>query len=173
MVKNLRTSVQGISSEPLSEKSKPGMKSPLKTLLASPAVQKMVESEFKSDIADEVAKISSCFKILNNSVTSFHNRRKKQIWESLVESYQTISPCSLSIDDLATILTIWKDAFILRWQANSFDSASNPRSYELLVELPTQPNRDSAPPVQSMDVDEQAPQMSSSALMSYRIDMFK
>lgn len=190
MVQSLRATAQESSPQPLPEKddhSKPGkpgksdkpgksgmsgIKSPLKALMESAAAQKMVETEFKSEISEEVAKISSCFKILNNAVTTYHSRRKKHSWESLVASYQTISPGSLSIDDLATILTIWKDAFILRWQANTFDSAHNPRSYELLVEMPST----AGPSVsaQAMEVDEQQlPQISQSALMTHRIDMFK
>jgi hypothetical protein len=137
MVQSLKAqSGSAVVSSPPTEKAKAEIKSPLKKLMESPAGRKVMEAESASATAEEVSRLSSKFKTVNSVVTTLRNRRKPCTWDSIVESYQTISPESLSMDDLTTILTIWKDAFAVRWQVKTFDAQQNPRSYELVVELP-------------------------------------
>jgi hypothetical protein len=190
MVKSLRARDETPSSSTPQKsgrgKVKADIKSPIKQLLESPGVKKLMEEATTSSaIAEEVSRLSSCFKTLNSIVSTFHKRRKQSSWESVTESFETISPGSINVDDLATILTIWSEAFTVRWQAKTFDSQQNPRSFEMLVEvptllpssLPTSPARTvtTASTSSTMDIDDgTAPvQLSATAIMTQRVELFK
>ena len=117
------------------EKRPQEIKSPVKKLLESPVLQRKIAIA-SADYNPEIFKYLSCFKTLSNVLITFRSRRKQCTWESIVDSYQTISPDSLSLEDLSTLLSIWNDSFSIRWQVKTFDAMQNPRSYEMLVELP-------------------------------------
>jgi hypothetical protein len=185
MVQSLKAqSGSAAVSSPPTEKTKADIKSPLKKLMESPAGQKVMETESANASAEEVSRLSSKFKTVNSVVTTLRNRRKPCTWDSIVESYQTISPESLSLDDLTTILTIWNEAFAVRWQVKTFDAQQNPRSYELVVELPsasaslpTSPTKTATTVSSSSSMDVPAEpsttQVSAASAISERIFTFK
>lgn len=119
--------------------------SPIKKLMESPKPINKTLKKFKilspDRFTDSVSRLISTFKTVNNVVTSLQARRKHCAWEIVVDSYQTISNSALELDEFLLLLVIWRDSFSLRWQAKSLDQHNNPRSYELVVEIPSRSER--------------------------------
>lgn len=86
--------------------------------------------------AEDVSCLIAKFKTINSAVTTLQSRRKLCLWETVVESYQAIATDALTLEDLLVTLSIWREAFNLRWHVKSVDAHDNPRGYELVVEIP-------------------------------------
>lgn len=136
------------------DKMRSEVRSPIKKLLSSPTVGKDAKNgstKLPTNRFDAtVSLLISKYKSICNVLDSLQSRRKLCSWDTIVESYQTISSDGLALDDLLTILCVWKDAFSVRWQPRTFDAAQNARSYELIVETPSAVVTTS---VQSSEVD--------------------
>lgn len=136
------------------------VKSPLKKLMESPAVGKLADkSSLKlspTRFDETVSALISKFKSISNVLLSLQSRRKMSTWETVVESYQTISSDALTLDDLLIILSIWNEAFSTRWQPRTFDAKQNARTFELIVEIPA-----SSTPSDTITIEDNAPGSSS------------
>ena len=154
--------------------------SPVKKLMGSPPSKETATKSAKpttqcisSDrFSDTVSRLISTFKTINNAVSSLQARRKQCPWTTVVESYQTISSDALQIEDLLVILSIWREAFSLRWQVKTTDSHNNPRSHELIVEIPSQRTANSAVMDQEDSALQSAPAVSASQLHFQRIGIY-
>jgi len=129
--------------------------------------------------AEDISRLITKFKTINSAVTTLQSRRKQCLWSTVVESYQSIAADALTLDDLLIIVSIWREAFNLRWHVKSFDAHNNPRGYELVVEIPPRvtDNSDSTAEMtdaQSPQSSQIAPQVqeSVSKLLMQRIAMY-
>lgn len=146
-------------------KAKGEVLSPVKKLMGSPSAKEVSLNTAKTStqylasdrFSDTVSRLISTFKTINNAVSSLQMRRKQCSWRTVVESYQTISSDSLEIEDLLIILSIWREAFSLRWQVKTTDSHNNPRSHELVVEIPSQHTTSSITDAQNTSVSQSPP----------------
>lgn len=129
--------------------------------------------------AEDISRLITKFKTINSAVTTLQSRRKQCLWGTVVESYQSIAIDALTLDDLLTILSIWRGAFHLRWHVKSFDAHNNPRGYELVVEIPPRVTNDDDGAVEMSDAQSPPPsqnaqpaQESTSRLLMQRIAMY-
>jgi len=154
--------------------------SPVKKLMGSPPAKEATLNAVKATaqclpsgrFSDTVSRLISTFKTINNAVSSLQVRRKQCPWTTVVESYQTISSDSLESEDLLVILSIWREAFSLRWHVKTTDSHNNPRTHELMVEIPSQRTPNTIVAEQEDSALQSTPVVSASQLHFQRIGIY-
>ena len=101
----------------------------------------------KDDLHEMVLKISESFKLLDNVLFSLRKRKKKLSWDEIAASYNAIGTYNLSLDDLQRILSIWPEAYDVKWVSKTHKRNSLPSyrscdgnfqgDYDLMIDIPS------------------------------------